>query len=240
MLLLGFMTRSCRQASPVVSLDPELQRLQHSADFDGVEALSDVELLTLLLGRSHRSPERAAARLLDEVGGLKGLSARRPQALVDLGLNPAVATYVAAGVELGRRSTLDGAQKFHLEPLDPERVSAWAIPRFARLDHEEVWVLSVDAQSRLRSTFQVGRGGIHGCSLLPRDVLGPVLRDSASGFVLVHNHPSGDPEPSPEDLELTRVLRSASALLGAPLLDHLIVAGGGSTSLLELGFFDSF
>jgi DNA repair protein RadC len=82
----------------------------------------------------------------------------------------------------------------------------------------------------------VGRGGLAGCSLLPRDVLGPLLREGASAFVLVHNHPSGDPEPSTLDLDMTRELELLAVRLGVPLLDHLIVARGRFTSLFRDGY----
>jgi DNA repair protein RadC len=114
-------------------------------------------------------------------------------------------------------------------------VNDWASPRLASLLHEEVWVLCVDAQSVLKSTWHVGRGGIHGCGLLARDILTPVVRDAASAFVLVHNHPSGDPSPSFEDKTLTEALQRAAESVGVPLLDHVVVARGGSYSFFQHG-----
>jgi DNA repair protein RadC len=81
----------------------------------------------------------------------------------------------------------------------------------------------------------VAQGGLHGCALTPGDVLRPAVRDGGSAFVLVHNHPSGDPFPSREDVAMTRLVAAAGELLGVPLLDHVIVARGGESSLLELG-----
>ena len=96
----------------------------------------------------------------------------------------------------------------------------------------------MNATSRLRSTFLVGRGGVHGCALLARDILTPIVRDGASGFVLVHNHPSGDPTPSQEDIDLTKNLQLAAGHLGIPLLDHVIVARHGARSLFQLGHLE--
>jgi DNA repair protein RadC len=79
---------------------------------------------------------------------------------------------------------------------------------------------------------------LHGCALTPRDVLGPALRDAASAIVVIHNHPSGDPEPSPEDIAMTRAVAAACDVVGVPLLDHVVVAKGGATSLLERGALD--
>jgi DNA repair protein RadC len=114
----------------------------------------------------------------------------------------------------------------------------WARPRLAGLEHEEVWVLCVNSHTALRSAWQVGKGGIHGCGLLARDILVPVVRDGASGFILVHNHPSGDPTPSSEDIDLTRGIQIAAMSLCIPLLDHVVVARGGARSFFELGYLD--
>src|SRR5262249_14835030 len=107
------------------------------------------------------------------------------------------------------------------------------------LDHEQIWALSLDGRNGLRASRRVAEGGLHGCSIDPRDVLRAVVRDAASAFVLVHNHPSGDPTPSGEDLELTRRIARAADTLGTPLVDHVIVAGGGHASLYDLGFLRS-
>ena len=114
----------------------------------------------------------------------------------------------------------------------------WAHPRLAGLDHEEVWVLGLDGNNGLGSARRVAQGGMHGASLLPRDVLRPALRDGASAIVLVHNHPSGDPSPSPDDVEMTRALDRACRTVGISLLDHIIVPREGSESLLSLGVFE--
>jgi DNA repair protein RadC len=105
----------------------------------------------------------------------------------------------------------------------------------APLDHEQVWLLVLDGRNRLKSVQRVAQGGLHGCALTPGDVLRPAVRDAGSAIVLVHNHPSGDPEPSPEDLVMTRRVATAGELLGVPLLDHVIVARNGESSLFELG-----
>jgi DNA repair protein RadC len=101
------------------------------------------------------------------------------------------------------------------------------------LEHEEVWLLSLDGRYGLKSARRIAQGGLHGCALLTRDVLGPALRDGASAIVLIHNHPSGDPAPSPEDIAMTRAVRVAGELVGVPLIDHVVVARTGSSSLNE-------
>jgi DNA repair protein RadC len=154
-------------------------------------------------------------------------------------LGAAEATRVCAAFELGRRAVghLDDERR-GASPMSAEAVARWAKPRLVHLDHEEVWVLCLDGRSALLCARQVGRGGVHGCALLARDVLVPIVREAASAFVLVHNHPSGDPTPSREDLDMTRALAAAADVVCVPLLDHVIVARGGHRSMFEMGFFD--
>jgi DNA repair protein RadC len=206
----------------------------------GVENLPDQDLLTLVLGtgRSGESVERLAASLLESEGGLVGLSRSTPHGLARrAGIGDAKATRLSAAFELGRR-----AQICVLGALPPRvrsyaEVVAWARPRLATLDHEEVWLLVLDGQNAVKSTRRIAQGGMHGCALTIRDVLGPALRDGASAIVLVHNHPSGNPEPSPEDLSMTRIIADACEIVGVPLFDHVVVARTGSSSLFEVGGF---
>lgn len=215
-----------------------LAHLRAIAGVEGPERLGDGELLALVLahGSEGQSPVSFSCQLLEELGGLEPLSHLRLPALCGRrGIGSSRAARLLAAFELGRRVARDETRVLPPFPLDKQRVIAWARPRLAAMEHEEVWVLCVDQRSVLRSTYQVGRGGIHGCALLARDVLTPVIRDGASGFVLVHNHPSGDPTPSPEDIELTRALSAAASTVCVPLVDHIIIAKEGGRSLFELG-----
>ncbi len=232
----GRVMKRTAAASVLLSHEASLADLRKRADFEGAASLDAHELVALLIGSPTDSgvATRLAAQLLVDWGGLGGLVSLRPSALVRPGLGAVAASRLAAALAVAQRLRLEPTRLPLSSSLDAAGVAAWACPRLGRLAHEEVWVLCVDGRSVLRSSFQVGRGGIHGCSLLPRDVLGPVVRQSASGFVLVHNHPSGDPTPSFEDLELTRSLRQAAYLVGSPLLDHVIVAGSRHTSLSAL------
>jgi DNA repair protein RadC len=151
------------------------------------------------------------------------------------GLGPAKGARLAAAVELGRRAVF--AASLDASPKLPDRaaVEAWARPRLATLDHEELWVLSLDGRHGLRAARRAASGGIHGLHVSARDVLRIALREAASAFVLVHNHPSGDPTPSDEDVAFTHAVSDAAGLIGTPLLDHVIIARRRSSSLLELG-----
>ncbi len=218
--------------------DLELERLRQLVQMEGPATSSDDELLALVFGRrvDGSTPLFYAQNLLRECGGLSNLAKLPSGGLLKYaGLGVAQATRISATFELGRRAARDSTRLSPRVPLTKERVADWARTRLAGLDHEEVWVLCVDAQSVHKSSWQVGRGGVHGCALLARDLLTPVVRDAASGFVLVHNHPSGDPTPSQEDIELTRGLQAAATTICVPLLDHVVVASGGARSFFELG-----
>ena len=203
--------------------------------------MADVDLLTLLLGTgcSGEPVALSAAALLDRSGGLEGIARLGPHALSRRGIGPAKATRVAAALELGRRALLQVLAEERAVFDCFEHVVRWARPRLGALEHEEVWLLSLDGRYGLKSARRIAQGGLHGCALLTRDVLGPALRDGASAIVLIHNHPSGDPAPSAEDVAMTRAVRAAGELVGVPLIDHVVVARGGACSLNERAKLDN-
>jgi DNA repair protein RadC len=206
-----------------------------------VGSLSDPDLLALLLatGAAGYPVARLAHELLSDIGGLERLERVGPYRLSQQrGIGMVKATRLLAAIELGRRVTLLSLRDDGAVFASFEAVAAWARPRLAALDHEEVWLLCLDAKNGLRSARRIARGGLHGCALRPADVLRPALEDAASGIVIVHNHPSGDPTPSVADIEMTRALLEACQILGIHLLDHVIVARSGAQSLREVEVFD--
>jgi len=202
----------------------------------GVESLCDEELLALLLGTGSAAEPVGvlALRLLEEHGALEGLtragvgelSARR-------GVGLAKAARVAAAIELGRRAFVARRHGSHFRFPEATAVAAWAERHLSALDHEELWVLALDAGNGLRAARRVAAGGLHGLSVLARDPLRVALREGASGFILVHNHPSGDPTPSREDVEFTERIARAADVVATPLVDHVVVAQGSHVSMLE-------
>ncbi len=204
-----------------------------SPTVDGeLDAISDAELLARVLGARMRvlplGALEAATALLASCGGLPDLrsvdgseiAARLANAHVPRAESAARA--IEATFEIARRLTLADRRA-------PERltgstdVAAWAMPRLGTLAHEELWLLALDGRGRLRAARCVARGGLHGAAVRAADPLRHALRASASGFVLVHNHPSGDPTPSAHDLAFTREVATAAAVIGVPLLDHVVV-----------------
>jgi DNA repair protein RadC len=127
-------------------------------------------------------------------------------------------------------------------PINAIQCSADAITFFRAyferesLPHERFLCALVNGRNEIMALVRVSEGGLHGCAVLPADVLRPAVVAGASAIVVSHNHPSGNPEPSADDLQMTVVLKQASKALGISLLDHVIVAAGGqATSLADLG-----
>jgi DNA repair protein RadC len=196
----------------------------------GPGALSEEELLSLLLGCGTRqAPASAvAAELLAE--GLSGLR-RTPVALLAgrRGIGPAQACRIAAALELGRRAVV--APQPARRRLDQPRallLRLWAGLAFLR--HEEFWVLLLNARCEELCAVRVSQGGLSHCSVLPREALAPALLHGAPLCAFAHNHPSGDPRPSPDDLRLELLLEEAGRTLGLTVVDHLVVAEGGAHS----------
>ncbi len=205
---------------------------------DGFDSLADSELIAVVLGTGEKGRPvlRVATDLLDQSAGVVGLSRMGAHALAGVsGVGLVKAARLGAAFELGRRVLFRSAGAARLNLASSAEVARWARLRLAALDHEQVWVLALDGRNGLRAARRIAEGGLHGCSVDPRDVLRAAVREAASAFVLVHNHPSGDPAPSAEDVELTNMVARAASVLGTPLVDHVIVAGGGHASLLDMG-----
>lgn len=188
----------------------------------------EVDLLAVLVG------DCAARKVGGALGGWRTLSETE---LDRLRLRPRARTAVIALQKL----TLREYPELPLGKLaDAEVVADVYGPRLASLEHEVVMAIAVDGQNRMIAEFEVAKGGRHGAALTPTDVLRPLIRVGASALILVHNHPSADPTPSSEDIQLTKALCNAGMVVGIPLLDHLIIGarGGGHVSLRHLGILE--
>ncbi len=215
-------------------------RLRERALLHGLDGFADADLLALLIGTGAEgeSAVGVASRILDTSGGIGGLLRQGGHGLATRrGIGPAKAVRILAALELGRRAAEHSLAERRESIVSFDSVVAWARPRLATLEHEEVWLLALDGRNGLRAAMRVAQGGVHGCALTPRDVLRPAVRDGAAAIILLHNHPSGDPTPSAEDARMTAALAVACEAVGIELLDHVVVARGGATSLRELGGF---
>lgn len=200
----------------------------------GVSVLADHELLALVLrnGTTEEDVVGLAQRVLANAGGLGGLSRFGPRELARIpGIGEAKAAGVVAAFELARRSMAAMAAE-RAQILGPADAAGLLVPQLAHLAHEESVVLVLDRRNRLVRGVVVGVGGVAHAPMEPREVLQAALREPTAAAILVaHNHPSGDPEPSSDDLAVTRRLEQAAKLVGLDFLDHLIVASRGWKSL---------
>ncbi|HUJ57501.1 MAG TPA: DNA repair protein RadC [Kofleriaceae bacterium] len=201
---------------------------------DGVGATGDLELVAILLGTGVRArPAIAVATaLVESVGGLAAISRASPRELAQVaGVGAARAARIAAAFELGRRAI---ARIDRRDPLvEPEDVYRNLAPRLAGLQQEVFLSIGLDIRNGMLDIVEVGRGSVAAVDVHPREVFRPLVRMAAAGAVVVHNHPTGDPTPSQEDVALTRRLRAAGDVLGIPLVDHVIIGGTEFVSVAE-------
>lgn len=203
----------------------------------GANALADAELIALLLrtGAQGHSVLQLAQTLLEHSGGLQGLLACGPDELPRLkGLGPAKRAEIAAVLELARRSLLGQLQQRTLLSCVAQ-VKTFVMMQLAQRPHEVFAVLFLDAQHQLLKWEEMFRGTLTHTSVYPREVVKRALACNASAVVLVHNHPSGQPEPSQADQHLTQQLQAALALVDVRVLDHLVVAATEVVSFAERG-----
>jgi DNA repair protein RadC len=205
----------------------------------GAEALSDTELVALLLRTGSRGAGALAlaAELLVRHGGLPGLARAAERDLRGAtGVGPAKSAALAAAVEVGRRLA---ARRLRagLAIRGPADVYRHFHPTLRFASHERFLVVLLDGRHRVLRQELVSQGTLTASLVHPREVFRPALREAAAALILVHNHPSGDPTPSREDREVTERLRKAGEILGVPVLDHVVVAERGYHSLREDGGF---
>jgi DNA repair protein RadC len=203
----------------------------------GAAALGDNELVALVLGSGCRrmSALSAANELLAVRGGLHGVlrSSCDELALV-AGIGPARAVQIAAAMELGRR-TLSHAPDARIQVRTPRDVAAYLMPAYGSRAVEHFGVVLLDSKHRVLRTTVLAVGGLNTTVVQPREVFREAALGAAAALVIFHNHPSGDPSPSPDDVELTRRLVAAGTLMGIDVVDHVIVGDVRYCSFKEMG-----
>jgi DNA repair protein RadC len=220
--------------SVIAALPPEARPRERLAAV-GAEHLSDAELLAIVLGSGTRGAgvTEVAEGVLRAAGGLAGLAiAAELDLRVHAGVGPVRAATIRAALELGRRAAV-------ARPPRGQRLAGasdvWTYfrARLAPLRVEEFWAVALDARHRVEGEFCLARGSLTGVEVHPRDVFRPLIRCAAAAVIFCHNHPSGDPMPSRQDIELTGRLRDVGELVGIPVLDHVVVGWEGYASLAE-------
>ncbi|MBI3998072.1 MAG: DNA repair protein RadC [Armatimonadetes bacterium] len=203
----------------------------------GAGGLSSPELLAILLGTGTRqiSAAELAARLLGTFRSLDALGQARPEELVrQPGIGPTKAAAVLAAFELGRRAqAAPPARRPAIRTSGDVAVLVGAEMR--HLDREHFRVVLLNARHEVLDVAVVAVGGLDSAPIHPREVFKDAIRRSAAAIILVHNHPSGNPEPSGDDLRITERLREAGRVVGIEVLDHIIIGDGRFVSLRERG-----
>ena len=209
----------------------------------GVAYLGDAELIAILLGTGTRGrgSMELAAQILKHVGGVVGLSSQGLGSLCRLhGMGNAKAARLLAAIELGARviekkSIQQGMNRFSCSRDIFRRYNG----RMSSLRQEVFLVVGLNNKNEVLTEQVVAMGTVDECRVNPREVFRPLIVEAVARTLLLHNHPSGDPAPSPDDLELTERLFKVGRLLGIPVLDHLIIGANKYCSLRDMGLMPS-
>jgi len=203
----------------------------------GPGGLGDNELLALVLGSGSHGANalELANRVIGHVGGLDALTRSTVGELRRVtGVGRARAAQVLSAVELGRRTLVrGGAERPSLR--SPRQVAAYLLPQYGSSAVEQFGIVMLDSKSRLIRLKLVSTGSIDATIVHPREVFREAATAAAAAIILFHNHPSGDPTPSPDDVALTARMVGAGAVMGIDVVDHLILADRRYISLLESG-----
>ena len=195
----------------------------------GTTVLSDAEVLDLIL--SNTANPDLGRRILEAFGTTRSLLTRRLPELAGIpGVGTRRAERLLAAIELGRRASCTA------DPGRPLMSAADVAERLSRLRTEPVEVfvaIGVNARNRVTGEWEIARGWESGVNLTPRQVFTLLVKEGVSRAIFVHDHPSGDPTPSPEDVRFTQRLVEAARTLDIKVLDHVIVASGGFASIRE-------
>lgn len=204
----------------------------------GQAYLSNAELIALLLrtGTPGVAVTHLAEHLLSQTGGLKGLATMSLSQLTQIkGIGPAKAVQLVAGLELGRRVTRTLPEE-KIKIQSPNDVVDFVMDEMRYLSQEHFVCIFLDTKHCVIEKKCIFIGSLDAAVVHPREVFRAAISVSASAFICVHNHPSGDPSPSREDIEVTEMLYQASLTVGIDLLDHIIIGDSTFTSLKERGF----
>lgn len=222
---------------------PESDRPREKLLEKGAETLSQAELLAIILRTGEASTGQSAldhgrtlmTRFEDSFRRLEEASIQDLCAIK--GIGPAKAAQIKAALEIAKRFAQEEIKKG-----EQFRSSADVFNHYREhlggLKKEEFHVLLLDAKNRKIKDVRVSEGSLTSSLVHPREVFNPVIRESAAAVILIHNHPSGDPLPSQEDLQITRRLREIGEVMGVQVLDHLIIGKGKYVSFVDDGYWD--
>lgn len=202
----------------------------------GVQSLTDAELIAILLrtGTKGKSVIQVAQDLILKSGGLNNLTSKTAESIQKhLGIGKDKAATLLAAFELGRRA--DSQKKFFSvkKITSPEDIAEIFIPILRDKVKEEFYVICLNTANRITKVELISVGSLNSSVVHPREVFKAAIENSSANVILLHNHPSGNSEPSNEDITLTRQMVEAGKIMGVLVYDHIIIAGDKYTSLVE-------
>ena len=215
----------------------ESQRPRERLAKHGPRALSNAELLAILLrvGVSGENAVQVGQRLLLKFGGVTGLHRAGFNEVCDQhGVGPAKAAQIKAALELGHRLSLESPEE---RPTVHSPEDAVALVRYdmSALEQEQLRVMLLDTRNRVLEIAEVYQGSLNSSQVRIGELFKSAIRRNAAAVIIIHNHPSGDPTPSPDDVAITRAIVQAGKLLDIDVLDHLVIGAGRHVSLKERG-----
>ncbi|MFD2670488.1 RadC family protein [Marinicrinis sediminis] len=204
----------------------------------GAQAVSNTELLAILLrtGTVSESAVHLAQRIFSEVGGLRALVDSSVDQLTDIrGIGPAKAVQIKASIELGRRLSRASLDE-HPVIRTPEDAAMLVMEDLRYLQKEHFVCLFLNTKNHVVGQETLSMGSLNASIVHPREVFRAAIKRSSASIICVHNHPSGDPEPSPQDLDMTKRLMDAGEIIGIEVLDHIIIGDQQFISLKQKGY----
>lgn len=220
----------------ITDLD-ETERPRERLERLGPQVLTTAELLAILIrvGVPGENAVQVGQRVLKNLGGLSGIHrATFEQVCAEHGIGQAKAAQIKAAIELGRRLSLEAPEE---RPTihSPADAAALVSYEMSALEQEHLRVMLLDTRNHLVQVEEIYKGSLNSSMVRVGEVFKPAIRRNAASILVLHNHPSGDPTPSPDDIALTRAIVQAGKLLDIEVLDHLVIGNNRYVSLKERG-----
>ncbi len=208
---------------------------------DGASFLTDPELLSLLTDPGADSPDSVdlARELIRRFGSLPGIERATVSEIASVnGMDSSKAVAVKAGLEMGRRFVASGSD-LKQKPIETSlEAFDCFFPMLKNLKQEHFVVALLNTRHKLQKCLMISAGGLDASIIKPRDVFAHALRESSPALLMAHNHPSGDPTPSPADKKLTNMMVEAGKVMSIEVLDHLIIGDGIYYSFSDEGYIN--
>ena len=213
---------------------PSGERPREKLLFYGAQCLSNEELLAIILrtGNKDSNVVELSYRIIHSVGGLNGLFKASAKELMELkGVKEAKATQILAMCELYKRFKVSELTQVKISK--PSDVAKLVLDELRMLRQEVLILINLDTKNKVISKKEIFKGGLNSSLVHPREIFKEAVKDSAASIIICHNHPSGDPTPSRDDINITTRLKECGKMMGIELLDHLIIGDNRFISLKE-------